>query len=317
MEYLRLSVTDRCNLRCFYCMPSNDMKFLPRKELLSYEELEALVQSFVGLGINKIRITGGEPFLRKDLMDFLGFLRSDFPQLKLAITSNGVLLGKYFDQLLDLNINQINLSLDTLDPGKFLRITGSDRFDVVFKTLFDLLEKDFSVKLNCVVMKGVNDEEIISFAELTKDFPISVRFIEEMPFNGLGNQRGFMNHIEIRKVLTNRFGKLDFKAVEMRSPSLDSKINGYQGSIGIIPAYTRSFCGQCNRIRVSATGKIKTCLYGNDTLDLRELVRSGVRGEEIKSRIISVFKGRPKDGHTAEKKMTGKSSWSSMSEIGG
>ncbi len=293
-------------------MPSEKMKFLPKNELLTFEELGLLVRKFIDLGVSKIRITGGEPFVRKDLIYFLKDLRKNHPDVTLAITSNGVLLGKYLNDLRSIGIEQINLSLDTLDPGRFLRITARDDFEKVQKCLFDLIESGFKTKVNFVVMKGVNDDEIIPFSELAKDFPVQVRFIEEMPFNGLGKQRGFIDHEAIKDTLRSHWGSMDFNDHEIGSSSFNTSPIGFQGSIGVIPAFTRTFCGSCNRIRISAIGRVKTCLYGKDELDLRYLLRNG-KEAEIERAINQSYSKRPENGLEAEKhtKLT------SMSLIGG
>ncbi len=312
LEYLRLSVTDRCNLRCFYCMPDERMKFLPKKELLSYEELGFVVHELVELGIKKLRITGGEPFVRQDMMGFLTGIVDSHPELELGITSNGVLLGRHIKELKALGIQKINLSLDSFDPSRFLRITARDDFQKVYACLLDLIESGFQVKINCVVMKGVNDHEIPDFAEFARTFPVSIRFIEEMPFNGHGKQRGFLSYDQIKAILEEKYGILDLRQSETSSSSFDFAPSGFEGSIGIIPAYTRSFCGSCNRIRISATGQMKNCLYGKNVLDLRELIRSG-RREEIKQMIINKYKVKEENGVQAEKG----SELVSMSMIGG
>ncbi len=313
LEYLRLSVTDRCNLRCFYCMPSEKMQFMPRAELLSYEEMVELVAYFTELGVKKLRITGGEPFVRKDLIGFLSELRKTQAQLDIRITSNGVLLGKYLQELKQLEISKINLSLDTLEPGRFLRITGRDDFDKVFKCLMSLLEAEFEVKLNCVLMKGVNDSDINSFLGLAKEFPIEVRFIEEMPFNGLGAQRGFISQDEIRDLIRAHIGGQEYVRLEDSDSSFSAQPDDFQGRVGIIPAFSRSFCGQCNRIRLSANGQIKTCLFGKDQLNLKDMLRSGWEKDRIMEEIIKAYQFRPKDGIEAEKN----SELFSMSRIGG
>ncbi len=312
LEYLRLSVTDRCNLRCFYCMPDERMKFLPKKELLSYEELGFVINELVGLGIKKLRITGGEPFVRRNMIGFLKGIVESHPELELGITSNGVLLGKHIKELKAIGIQKINLSLDSFDPSRFLRITARDDFQKVYGCLLDLIESGFQVKINCVVMKGVNDHEIPDFAEFARTFPVSIRFIEEMPFNGHGKQRGFLSYGQIKSILEEKYGTLDLQQAEISSSSFDFAPSGFEGSIGIIPAYTRSFCGSCNRIRISATGQMKTCLYGKNVLDLRGLIRSGKR-EEIKHMIINKYKVKEENGLQAEKG----SELVSMSMIGG
>ena len=187
INYLRLAVTDRCNLRCFYCMPEDGLNWLSRKELMTYEEMLRACSLLVNMGIEKIRITGGEPFVRKDIMQFLTGV-SKLPGVKeLSLTTNGVLTAPYVPELKRIGVRSVNLSLDTLDAGRFFSITRRDEFRNVMETLDELLRYNIRVKINAVVMDGKNTQDIIPLVELTKDLPVSVRFIEEMPFNGDGH----------------------------------------------------------------------------------------------------------------------------------
>ncbi|MFL5786972.1 MAG: GTP 3',8-cyclase MoaA, partial [Flavisolibacter sp.] len=185
INYLRLAVTDRCNLRCFYCMPEHGLKWLSRNELLTYEEMHRLCAILTDMGVEKIRITGGEPFVRKDLMSFLRRLSKEIKPKELTITTNGVLTAPYINEFHDIGINSVNLSLDTLNRQRFYSITYRDEFAAVMNTLNQLLFHNIEVKLNAVVMDGKNTQDIIPLVGLTKDHPVSVRFIEEMPFNGV------------------------------------------------------------------------------------------------------------------------------------
>ena len=297
MTYLRISLTDRCNLRCTYCMPEK-MQFLEREALLSYEEILRLMQVLTGAGVNKVRITGGEPFLRKDLLYLLEKL---VKTASVSITTNGVLTGPYIPQLKALGIQQVNLSLDTLQPQKFFHITRRDQFAAVRETLDGLIDAGIPLKVNMVVMDGVNTDELLDFAALTAEHPLSVRFIEEMPFNGQG--KGFSGiewHYKrildaIRTVYP--LEKLDDAP---NSTSMNYRIPGHAGSIGVIPAYSRTFCGSCNRIRITPTGNLKTCLYGNDVMNVRDLLRQHATDEELLAQLQSVLHQRFANGFEAE-----------------
>jgi len=314
INYVRLAVTDRCNLRCSYCMPEH-MQFLQRKELLSYEEILRLMQLLSGQGVNKVRITGGEPFLRKDLLHLLEQL-VQMPGIdRVSITTNGVLTRSFIPALLDLGIRHINLSLDTLQRDKFKRITYRDEFNAVMDTLQALLAHNMSVKINTVVMDGVNTDELLDFAALTKDHPVSVRFIEEMPFNGHGKAfsgiKWNFEHILDTLRTTYSLQKLPDAP---HTTALNYHITGHQGHIGVIPAYSRTFCGSCNRIRVTPTGGLKTCLYGKDDLNVRDLIRGGAPDEFLLQRIQDAIHHRFLNGFEAEE---ANEKMASMSTIGG
>ena len=233
INYVRLAVTDRCNLRCTYCMPEN-MQFLERSSLLSYEEIVRLMQVLTGAGINKIRITGGEPFLRKDLMLLLEQLA---PMAGISITTNGVLTAPFIPALKALGIHQINLSLDTLKTDRFFRITRRDQFSAVQQTLNSLLAHEMDVKINMVVMDGVNTDELLDFTELTRNNAVSVRFIEEMPFNGQGNRFSGINwnYLRILDTIRSQY-PLEKITDAPNSTSMNYRIPQHKGSIGVIPA---------------------------------------------------------------------------------
>lgn len=303
IKYLRLSVTDRCNLRCFYCMPAHGIQFLPKEELLSYEELLRISELFISMGIDKIRITGGEPFVRKDLIKFLIKLRANKPLKKLSITTNGILTKPYLPQLKDLGINQINLSLDTLNEVNYQKITRRDDYSKVMDTFHQLLDDGFQVKINAVIMEGINDHEIIDLAELAILYPISVRFIEEMPFNGKAENHASIkwDHHKLLKELKSRFPDLDEIPAPANSTSANYSFPEAKGDLGIIAAFSRTFCGSCDRIRLTSTGEMRTCLYGHNVLDLKKILREGHSDASIKSRIYDAVQKRTRDGFEAEK----------------
>ena len=316
ITYARIAVTDRCNLRCFYCMPENGIHFLPRKDLLTYEELERLSGILTNQGVKKIRITGGEPFVRRDLISFLTNLRKNTKLEELHITTNGVLTEQYLDQLNSINISSINLSLDTLDRDRFFEITRRDEFLQVMRTLNAILYHQIPLTVNMVAMKGKNESDIIEMAELSLRHPISVRFIEEMPFNGSNEDHGLISYQEILSILSSEFGALDKIQDPDNSTAFHYKIPGSEGNLGIIAAYTRSFCGTCNRIRITPEGLMKNCLYDGGGLNLRALLRDGSTNEDIAKALQLAILNKHKDGHVAEANRD-KLTFESMSSIGG
>ncbi|QOI97648.1 MAG: GTP 3',8-cyclase MoaA [Flammeovirgaceae bacterium] len=320
LTYLRLSVTDRCNLRCFYCMPEEGINYLPKKDLLSFEEIERLVTLLAGMGISKVRLTGGEPFVRTDLMNLIRKIREVPGITNLHLTTNGVLTAPYIKELKELEIASVNLSLDTLDKARFKKITFRDEFDAVMKTLHLLLDCQIPVKVNAVVMEGKNIDDIYPLVELTKQHNMSVRFIEEMPFNGEGAHYPVLRwtHKEIFNYIKDGYPAIYKLTDPENSTSSNYKVPGYLGDIGIIAAFSRTFCGTCNRIRVTAQGILKTCLYDDGVLNIRDLMRKGHTNEEIKTLLLNAFAHRPKDGFEAELKRAGNTPvHESMATIGG
>lgn len=302
INYLRLAVTDRCNLRCFYCMPEEGLQWLSRKELMTYEEMLQICSLLVKMGIEKIRITGGEPFVRKDIMQFLTSLSKLSGIKELTITTNGVLTAPHVPELKKIGVHSINLSLDTLDANRFFSITGRDEFKNVMTTLEELLKHDIEVKINAVVMDGKNTEDILSLVELTKDLPVSVRFIEEMPFNGDSHLYGGLqwDYVRILDEISSKYPGIKKITDPLYSTSYNYEIPGHRGSIGIIAAYSRTFCGTCNRIRITPVGELKTCLYDDGVLNIKDLVRQGITEDKLTERLLNALNNRAKDGWEAQ-----------------
>jgi molybdenum cofactor biosynthesis protein A len=320
INYLRLAVTDRCNLRCFYCMPEEGLNWLSRTELMTYEEMMQSCKLLVKMGIDKIRITGGEPFVRKDIMKLLTAL-SQLNGLKdLSITTNGVLTAPHVAEMKALGIRSVNLSLDTLDANRFFTITRRDEFADVMNTLDELLKHNFEVKINAVVMDDRNTQDIIPLVELARELPISVRFIEEMPFNGDDHDfRGLKwDHVRILNEIQTSYPDIKKLVDPAFSTAYNYHIPGHQGNIGIIAAYSRTFCGSCNRIRITPTGTLKNCLYDDGVLNIKDLIRSGLREQDIENNLLSAFSHRPADGWEAERLRVAKTGvHESMATIGG
>lgn len=318
VTYLRLAVTDRCNLRCQYCMPAEGIDIVNRKDLLTYKEMYRITRILSELGVNKVRLTGGEPFVRKDFIKFLETLSFNDRLEEINITTNGALISKHIPTLEKLNINAVNLSLDTLKADRFKTITRRDVFTETLETLDKLLESSLKIKLNVVVIPGVNTDEIIDFIEFTKTNDLSVRFIEEMPFNGVGQKEDELWNLkkiysEIEKTYTNIIPLENKKS----STSQNYKLQGYKGSFGIIPAFTRTICNDCNRIRITATGMFKNCLFDDGVFNIRDFMRNGAGDDEIAQLFINTVHKKPENGFVAEANRKNKNVSESMSTIGG
>lgn len=319
INYLRLAVTDRCNLRCTYCMPREGLNWLPRKELMTYEEMLRISALFVGMGIEKIRITGGEPFVRKDLLPFLKQLSRINGLRELTLTTNGVLTAPFIPELKAMGIKSVNLSLDTIDRERFIRIAHLDALSRVMATLEAFLYHGFKVKINAVVMEGLNIQDIIPLTELARNEPIDIRFIEEMPFNGGSHQAALhWNDRRIVEHITAHFPDIKKVTDAPNSTSYNYHIPGHQGNIGVIAAYSRSFCGTCNRIRITPTGVLRTCLYDNGKLNIKDVIREGHEDEEVKTLITQAILKKAKDGWEAERARNNHlPAYESMATIGG
>lgn len=319
INYLRLAVTDRCNLRCFYCMPAQGIQYIERKELLSYEEMERLLRLMIGMGIEKIRITGGEPFLRKGMLDFMRRLRQFSGLQQLNVTTNGTLTANIADQLKEV-VDSVNLSIDSLDAARFFAITRRNVFPAVMRTLEALLAQEIPTKINTVVMEGRNIEDIIPMVELGRDRPISVRFIEEMPFNGSGAhyQHLLWNHHKIIQHIQSQYPSLSKIPDPKSTTSFNYKIAGFRGTVGVIAAYSRLFCGTCNRIRLTPQGMLKTCLYDSGIFNVKDLMRAGASDDQISTALQEALSNRAKNGFEAEQNRSfGIPVSESMASIGG
>lgn len=319
INYVRLAVTDRCNLRCQYCMPAHGIEIVPRDHLLTYKEMYRIIRVLTELGVNKVRLTGGEPFVRKGFVDFLEMLSFNDLLDDINITTNGAMIYKHIETLEKLQkVKNINLSIDSLQADKFNEITRRNVFDEVFKTMEALEKSGMNLKLNVVVQSGINTDEINDFVRLTKDKDIAVRFIEEMPFNGEG-QRSIEENWNYNKILDEI--KSEFSVTEIQSEksstSRNFSIENHKGSVGIIPAFTRTICGDCNRIRLTSTGTFKNCLFDDGVFNLRDYLRNGASNEDLKELFLSLVKEKPENGFVAEANRKKGDVSESMSTIGG
>lgn len=291
-NYLRISLLEKCNLRCTYCMPADGIALSPKASLMTAEEIFAIAQTFVQNGVDKIRLTGGEPLLRKDFPEII-FKLSNL-EVSLSITTNGILIDRHIDVLKQFKVKKINLSLDTLVSSKFHSVTLRNQFEKVIDNLHLLLNNDFQVKVNVVLMKGFNENEIIDFIKLTEFLPLSIRFIEFMPFAGnewdrskMVSQNEILSQVEASFAVDNIQKLEDEKNFTART----YKIKGFQGNFGIISSITNPFCDGCNRIRLTANGKIKNCLFSNSETDLLTAFR---KGESIAELISTSIKNKKK-----------------------
>jgi cyclic pyranopterin phosphate synthase len=301
-------------------MPEDGLNWLSRTELMSYEEMMRACTLLVKMGIEKVRITGGEPFVRKDIMQLLSGLSKIGGLKELTMTTNGVLTAPHVTELKNLGIKSVNLSLDTLDDNRFFAITRRDEFKNVMATLDELLKHGIETKINTVVMDGKNTQDILPMVQLTKELPVSVRFIEEMPFNGdENNYEGLQwDHVRILEEIRQAYPSVKKIDDPLYSTSYNYHIPGHKGSVGIIAAYSRTFCGTCNRIRITPQGTLKNCLYDDGVLNIKDLMREGMSDEQLAQTLLKSFNHRPTDGWEAEQLRVGKSGiHESMATIGG
>src|SRR5574343_28862 len=275
-DYLRISLTERCNLRCFYCMPEEGIQLRDKAEFMSNEELLEIAKTFVSMGVKKIRLTGGEPLIKKGI-DLLLRELGNLP-VELAITTNAILVDKYLDDLMAAGIRNVNVSLDSLVEEKFNKISRRDYFKRIKSNIHLLLENNFNVKVNVVLIKGINDNEVIDFIEWSRKENIHIRFIEFMPFDGNNwNEDKKVSYKEIMENVLHHYG-LDnvYKLIDAKNDtSKNFQIRGGRGTFGVIRSMTNPFCSTCNRIRLTADGKLKNCLFSQTETDLLSALRNG------------------------------------------
>jgi cyclic pyranopterin phosphate synthase len=315
ITYLRLAITDRCNLRCRYCRPEEGVPFIHHNKILRFEELERLVAIFCSLGISKVRVTGGEPFSRRGCLPFLTKLRKINGVEYLHITTNGVKTSRHLNELSALDINGINVSLDTLDQKRFWQITRRNYLEAVLQTIHGALERDIPLKINSVVLEDTGDEEIVRLASLARDYPLTLRFIETMPFSGAVRMERLVNGNLVRR-LQRLFPGMEECAVTSPTTSRIFSLPDHQGKLGLIQGHSRLFCQTCNKVRITPTGMLKTCLYDNGALDLKKLLRTGAGDNEIREAVVACVQNRFDNGHEAEQ-FSSRTKEPSMAMIGG
>jgi len=296
INYLRISVTDRCNLRCLYCMPPEGVPRIPHSEILSYEEIRTVVRAAAELGINKIRLTGGEPLVRAELPKLIHMLSQIEGIQELSLTTNGTILKKNALEFKQAGLSRVNVSLDTLKADKFRYITRLGELKTVLEGIEAAKEAGFEpVKINTVVMRGINDDEILDFARMTYEDGWHVRFIELMPFKGVAE---FVPSIELRQHIS-LLGKLEpCASITGNGPATYYRLAGARGTIGFISPLTEpSFCSRCNRMRLTPDGKLRPCLLGEDEIDLKTPLRNNATMEELKSQILKAVASKPEHHH--------------------
>lgn len=315
VDYLRISVTDRCNLRCRYCMPS-DVTFYHHSAICTYEELAKIGGAFVDMGIKKIRITGGEPLVRRDLEQFIGQLRRLSGDLEICLTTNGVLLADRLQALKGAGLNRINLSLDTFHPERFKDLTGFDGYREVMEAI-DAIQTDGTIplKVNCVVMGGRNDDELVDFARFAEDRAIEVRFIEFMPY---GSEEWQLNAVVPTAAIQKTLGEhWDLSPIKYGPAQVARRwrLGEGPGVVGVISAVSEHFCDGCNKVRVDARGRIRTCLFGEDGVDLQRALRRGADQAGLQQLIREAIALKPEshEAFTADTTVVAQS----MSKIGG
>ena len=297
-DYLRISVTERCNLRCLYCMPEEGVPLSPNKDLLTTPEIVMLSSVFVSQGVTKIRLTGGEPTVRRDilpLMHQLGALRPHGLK-EICLTTNGISLHRKLDSMVEAGLTGVNLSLDTLDPYQFQIMTRRKGFDAVQRSIDRILELNrlgagIKLKINCVVMRGLNDREILPFVDMTRDKDLEVRFIEYMPFDGNKWSQGKMfSYSEMLDRIRAHHPGLEKVQDHRNDTSKTWRIPGFEGRIGFITSMTHNFCGTCNRLRITSDGNLKVCLFGNAEVSLRDILRRSNNGDPIDEEAFEAMK---------------------------
>lgn len=278
-DYLRISLTDACNLRCQYCMPEEEMHFLPRQHHMSPDELAYLASFFVEHGVKKIRLTGGEPLVRKEAGEIIRRL-GQLP-VELAITTNGVLVDRFLSDFQASGLRSINVSLDSLDPQTNQRITRRPHLQTVLDTIDRLVREGFRVKVNMVVMKGINEFEIPAFVAMGRDVPVHIRFIEYMPFDGNGwSSAQVFTHSQMLELLRDHYA-FDKVADAPNDTARAYQVRGFRGTFAVISTMSEPFCSTCNRLRLTADGKLKNCLFSRGEVDLLSALRRGESIEEL------------------------------------
>jgi GTP 3',8-cyclase len=295
IDYLRISVTDRCNLRCLYCMPSRGVRVIPREEVLHYEEIHRLIRLAVALGVKKVRITGGEPLVRSGIVSFISSLSELGGLDDICLTTNGTLLEAYARPLREAGLKRVNVSMDTLNPKKYAHITRGDELPRVWRGIYRALEEGLTpLKINMVVIRGLNDEELEDFARLTLSEPINLRFIEFMPVGGRGFWRPerVVKLEEIKEGLKH-LGQLEPTKVRGNGPARYFYLPGARGTLGFIGAFSDHFCSSCNRMRITCDGRLRPCLFSDSEFDLRAGLRSGFSDEELTALFLGANQEKP------------------------
>lgn len=318
IEYIRISITDRCNLRCMYCMPESGIEQVEHSDILTYDEITRLCRIFAGKGISKVKITGGEPLVRKNTAKLVRMIKNIPGINNVTLTTNGILLGDQMQDLKEAGIDAVNISLDALSQEMFEKITRRKGVDKVLEAMDKALQfPDVRVKVNCVLLHGVNEDQWIPIAGLAKDRPVDVRFIEMMPIGYGRKYCGEETEDHVRHLLEEAYGKaVTLNGRFGNGPSTYMQLDGFQGKIGFISAISHKFCGDCNRIRLTAEGFLKPCLQFSHGADLRSLLRDGSSDKQIGDVMEKTIFEKPQSHRFLETQEEGLEN-KKMSEIGG
>lgn len=297
IDYLRISITDRCNLRCTYCMPKDGIPLMNPENILRYEELIRIIKICASHGITRVRFTGGEPLVRKGVVDFIKNIAGIKGIEDLSLTTNGVLLKEYAMALKNAGLNRVNVSLDSLKKDRFQKITRADNLEDVLKGLEESERIGLSpVKINVVAIRGFNDDEIMDFALLTKEKPYHVRFIEYMPFDveaGWQKEK-CITAMEMKDVIEKFERLMPLEDIKKRTgPARRYKFSNAVGEVGFISPVSDHFCGSCNRLRLTADGKLRTCLFSDDEIDVKKALREGASDKEIENLLFNAVRKKP------------------------
>ncbi|MBN2283711.1 MAG: GTP 3',8-cyclase MoaA [Deltaproteobacteria bacterium] len=322
INYLRVSITDRCNLRCQYCMPKEGVSLIGHQDILSYEEILRIVRISVGLGIIKVRVTGGEPLVRKDIVGFLRSLGRIEELRDISLTTNGILLEELAEDMFDAGIRRINVSLDSLLPERYRTITRVGDLDRVLRGILAVHRIGYApIKINVVAIKGFNDDEIMDFARLTFEYPFQIRFIEYMPIGTAFLKNDFeyiSNNVIIQTIQkTETLEPVSGHTNGAEGPARVYRIRGAVGEIGIISAISHGFCESCNRLRLTADGSLRTCLLSDEEVDLKGIMRAGCSDAELEKVIRNAILSKPQRSSTFCYEVNRKKCVRSMSAIGG
>ncbi len=322
INYLRVSVTDRCNLRCSYCMPKEGLSLIGHADILRYEELLRIIRVSAGTGINKIRITGGEPLVRRGVVDFIASLTSIKGINDISLTTNGILLDAFAAKLFAAGVKRINISLDSLDPGKYARITGGGDLSKVLSGIEEVRRVGFTpIKINIVAIKGFNDDEILNFVKLSLHKPYQIRFIELMSMGHatLDYNNGYLSNTVVREIIDRHYHlePVNGKRNKMEGPARIYRIAGGAGEIGFISPLSHKFCRACNRLRLTADGHLRICLLSDEEIDLRQSLRNGCSDADLENLIKGAITKKPLQHDISCDEGHRKKCMTDMSSIGG
>lgn len=316
IDYMRISVTDRCNLRCVYCMPEEGIACMSHNEILSFEEIYQVALAAKEIGVRKIKLTGGEPLVRANIVKLISMLKNEAYMEQVTITTNGILLKEMAKGLKKAGLTAANISLDTLDPETFSKITRRGNLSDVLDGMKACMEEGIPIKINCVPVREFNEDQIVEIAKLAKDDPIAVRFIEMMPI-GYGKQYDPISNDEILALLESVYGKARrSQTVYGNGPAVYYEFEGFQKGIGFISAVSHEFCSSCNRVRLTSDGILKLCLHHKQGIDLREKLREGISQEELSKVLRDAIVKKP-ISHQFHKAQIDDEETRSMVQIGG